>query len=75
MFEKGQRKRFFLSVRISASESVRKTRGWVQDPDKDLHSTECDLDDYVGFDLAFDNSYDSEAAVEAFVEDELIPKI
>lgn len=46
-------------IRISADEGVRKARGWEFKDGIDNSSSECDLDDYLEWDLMIDNGDDS----------------
>eukprot|EP00403_Amphidinium_massartii_P014915 CAMPEP_0178421258 /NCGR_PEP_ID=MMETSP0689_2-20121128/26555_1 /TAXON_ID=160604 /ORGANISM="Amphidinium massartii, Strain CS-259" /LENGTH=221 /DNA_ID=CAMNT_0020042765 /DNA_START=72 /DNA_END=738 /DNA_ORIENTATION=+ len=52
-----------LLVRVNADDSIRQARGWVPDPEKDLSSTECDLDTLQSFGWVLQN-HDSEAVKE-----------
>ncbi|KAG7173852.1 phosphomevalonate kinase-like [Homarus americanus] len=46
------------TVRITASEEVRKQRGWVFTPGIDDAESECDLDNMTDWDQEVDNSND-----------------
>lgn len=43
------------TIRINASVSVRQSRGWKFELGVDDHQSECDLDDYIEWDLIIDN--------------------
>lgn len=43
------------TIRINASVSVRQARGWKFELGVDDHQSECDLDDYIEWDLIIDN--------------------
>lgn len=50
----GEDRTVLLKLRLRASDETRRKRGWVPNDLVDLHPSECDLDNYCGFDMEFD---------------------
>jgi len=64
-----------LTMRISASEEIRKERGWDPDPEKDLEESEVGLDDYTEWDHNFDSTKSDTDELQRWIDHVIIPKI
>ena len=64
-----------LTLRINASESTRKNRGWNYDEVKDTRYTECELDDKMDWNFVFDNNDNGKEHVCKFVKQHLWSRV